>query len=371
VDLIIGAKGSPLQLVLSSLYHNDIPTGNIPLQTYEQWKKNPQIENAIPLALGDNFKGYRIVGTTPDWFSLYKNDFDAGQIWQNNFEAVLGADVARLTGLKLGDQFAGAHGLLHDTGPNAAAAHTHDEFKYRVVGILKESGTIADRLILTSYQSVIDIHKDHDHEHETGHDHEHKHDHEHTHNHAHKKHADKENEEITALLLDVKSPVAVLNLPRRINQSTELMAANPSLEMARLTQIFGLGTSGLFWIAGLLCAMALLSLVIGIVVTAEQKMNDYSLLRVLGFSKGRIYKILILELMIVCGIGIALGLMSAYGLFQLLPLFVPSLIEQSALTVFNWSLAGALSFGAFLVCMALSLLLSSKVMNRSLIKGIG
>lgn len=188
VDLVIGAKGSPLQLILCNMYHIDAPTGNISLKSAKAFLNpgHPLIKEAVPLSLGDSYRGFRIVGTTDGFLDFYGLGLAAGRAWQDDFEVLAGADVAEKLGLKLGDRFHSSHGLIDD-GMNA-----HDDVRaFELVGILKESGTVADQLLLTTAPTVWQVH-DHDHgdgEHTHGdedHDHgdgEHAHgdeDHDHT-----------------------------------------------------------------------------------------------------------------------------------------------------------------------------------------------
>jgi len=189
-DLVVGAKGSPVQLILSSVYHVDIPTGNIDLEAARSWARHRLVSEAIPLALGDGFRGFRIVGTEHGYPESYGAVVAEGRLWRAPLEAVLGARVAQQTGLAPGDSFVGAHGL-------APGGHGHDDNPYKVVGILEPTDTVLDRLILTDVRSVWQLHgTDHahhdeaahaeqgdhpthdDHEHHAGHDDDHEH-HEH------------------------------------------------------------------------------------------------------------------------------------------------------------------------------------------------
>ncbi|EIM75460.1 hypothetical protein A3SI_13832, partial [Nitritalea halalkaliphila LW7] len=129
IDLVVGAKGSPLQLILSSIYHIDFPTGNIDLEEAQKLTQNRLVKQVIPLGLGDNYQGYRIVGTNYDYLDLYEAEVGEGKRWEKPFEIVLGAAVAAKTGLKLGDQIIGSHGV-------GGGGHAHDEHPYTVVGIL-------------------------------------------------------------------------------------------------------------------------------------------------------------------------------------------------------------------------------------------
>ncbi|MEL6199153.1 MAG: FtsX-like permease family protein [Pseudomonadota bacterium] len=206
IDLVLGAKGSPVQLVLSAVYHADVPTGNIDLAEAERWAEDPRIANAIPLSLGDSFRGFRIVGTTPAYGALYNAEIANGRWWSGSMEAVVGATAASAAGLEVGSTFAGAHGFT-DGG------HSHDSALYRVVGVLDRTGSVLDRLVLTSLDSVWDLHEpatstarsiaddehdhdEHDHEDEPGDEHDHdehadEHDHdEHGDEHDHDEHAD-------------------------------------------------------------------------------------------------------------------------------------------------------------------------------------
>lgn len=320
IDFVIGAKGSPLQLVLSSVYHVDIPTGNIPYDEAEHWIHHSQIKKAIPLALGDSYKGYRIVGTTKDYISLYKGEFNEGAIWSKPFEAVAGSD----TNLAVGDRFAGAHGLM-DGG------HIHDEHLYDVTGVLKPTGTVLDRLILTDVDSVLLIHgletqHDHDAHHHDAHDHDHHHeDHSHgTHNHDdhHHENVDKHDAageaEITALLVQARSPIAIMNLPRQINRDTNLQAAVPSYEMARLTSMLGLGSKTAFALAVLLIAIAGLSIFSGMAGALENRSYDLAVMRTLGFSAGRLFRLIMAEGLILVCTGLVLGIILGHAAFGVL-----------------------------------------------------
>ncbi|GEP94922.1 FtsX-like permease family protein [Chitinophaga cymbidii] len=190
VDLVLGAKGSPLQLILSSVYNLDAPTGNIYLQEAQRFMQHPMVESAIPLSLGDSYKGYRILGTTPAYLDRFKVQPREGRIFSGSMEVVIGATVAERAGLKIGSRFAGTHGLEEK-------GHVHEEHSYVVVGVLPATGLAIDQLILTPLESVWTIHEpakhlededsEHDHEkdnavqehdHGTDDDDAHKHDHE-------------------------------------------------------------------------------------------------------------------------------------------------------------------------------------------------
>ena len=353
IDIVVGAKGSPLQLILSSVYHIDIPTGNIAYSQAKKIMSNPQIEESIPLALGDNWRGFRIVGTTTNYIRHYDMSLSTGRYWDQNFEVVVGSSV----NLDVGDEFMGVHGLLED-------GSSHEEHKYNVVGILKPSGTVIDRLILTSLNSVLDIHglhkvddsfkKNHEHQHDHDHHKEENHDvHEHDHDkekhknedenhHKHSKNdkeTNKTNElgssEITALLIKTKSPIANINLPRSINRESSLQAANPALEINRLISLFGIGSKSFAILSLILILIASLNIFSGLASNLENRMGDLAVLRAVGFSKKRIFKIIVLEGILVVLIGIILGILIGFLLFSILTHNIFTLQTTNASLIFN------------------------------------
>ena len=177
VDAVVGAKGSPIQLILSGIFHIDSPTGNVELEEAKTLMRNPMVETAIPLALGDNYRGHRIVGTTTGYPERYGAEPAEGALWERTFEVVLGADVAEMEGLNLGDTIMSSHGFSED-------GHSHEDSDLKIVGVLESSGTVVDRLILTSVETMWGIHtpdvehndeeqQDHGHDdEENGHEHD-------------------------------------------------------------------------------------------------------------------------------------------------------------------------------------------------------
>jgi putative ABC transport system permease protein len=221
IDLVVGAKGSPVQLVLAGVYHADVPSGNVRLASVMALKNNPLVSSVIPLSLGDSFAGARIVGTVPDFIAHYGGQFASGGPWVAPMDAVLGAEVAARTGLQVGETFVGAHGLDSAGGVGGG----HDAHPMMVVGILKRTGATLDRLVVTSLESVWD---------------------------AHGIQGGADTNETTLALVRYASPLAAATLPRRINASSDLQAASPALESARLltmagSVIFCADLRGSFW----------------------------------------------------------------------------------------------------------------------------
>ena len=336
IDIVIGAKGSPLQLVLSTVYHIDIPTGNISYNKAKKYLNSPQIEYSIPLALGDNWNGYRIVGTNYDYIKHYKGELIDGREWNKNFEIVAGSSVK----IEINDEIKGAHGLI-DTGL------VHSDEKYKVVGVLKPTGTVIDRLLFTSLNSVLEIHnlhqldeKDHHkhHNEESIKDHHDHHEHhkeesikkdnhhiddhsknDQKHKHAQKKTTDVFDEQnITAFLIKTNNPIANINLPRLINKESSMQAANPAFEITRLSSMLGIGSKGFKFLSIILIIIAALSVFSGLAGNLENRLKDLAVLRAIGYTKQRIFKIITLEGGIITLTGIIVGISISLISFNIL-----------------------------------------------------
>lgn len=289
IDMVVGAKGSPLQLILSSVYHIDNPTGNIPLSSINKLKKNRMVDLVIPLSYGDSYKGFRIVGSTHDYFDLYNAEIKEGRRWEGVFEVVVGSEVAKIHNLKVGDNFHGSHGLLK-------GGHVHDNYAYNVVGILNFSGTVIDKLILTDYESVWDVHNkdDHSHVHDDGTICDHDHDSE---------------MQITAALFKFKNPSALIKLPRQVNETTNLQAAVPVFEMNRLISLLGIGFNSIQFIAVVIMIVSGLSIFISLYNSLKRRRYELALMRVHGASRWQLVQLIQLEALFLSFLGAIFGLL--------------------------------------------------------------
>ena len=316
IDMVVGAKGSPLQLILSSVYHVDSPTGNISLADANSITRNRMVKNSTKLSFGDNYKGFKIVGTEKNFLELYKCDVEDGRIWKKSLEAVVGNKVAEILELKIGDEFTSSHGL-GDYG------ESHEDSVFKVVGILETSNSVADQLILTSLESVWDIHKEHDHEHDEEHDHEHdeEHDHEHDEEHEH----GEDSKEITSILVKFDSPMNIISFPRYINEETNMQAAVPSYEISRLFKIFGIGFETLTYLAYLIMFVSGLSLFLNLLNSLKERKYEMALIRTIGGTKIQTSLMLFYESIILCIIGFIGGIiLSRVGI-----LVISNLLEES------------------------------------------
>jgi putative ABC transport system permease protein len=311
IDLVVGAKGSPLQLILCNMYHIDAPTGNISIKEAKPFlnPKHPLIEQAVPLSLGDSYRGYRIVGTTTEMLDLYGANLGEGKIWELNFEATLGANVAKALSLNIGDEFTSSHGLTEDLD----MAHDHRPFK--VVGILQPSGSVVDQLILTTTQSFWLVH-----EHQEATDSLDDHDHSHDHSGPPKSLLDEdEDHEITSLLVKFKGhSYQALNMQRNINENTDLQAATPAIEINRLYSLMNTGEQALRILAIVIIFVSGLSLFISLFNSLKERKYELALMRVMGAHPSKIFLLIIVEGLLLALIGFVVGMLLSHAGMELL-----------------------------------------------------
>lgn len=287
IDLVVGAKGSPMQLILAGVFHMDVPPGNIPLAEVQALQKDPRVAKLIPLSLGDSFRGFRLVGTSADYISHYGATLAQGVLWRGAMQAVLGAEVALKAGMTAGDTFIGSHGL-------GGGGHAHGNNPYRVSGVLKPCQCVLDRLILTATESVWQVHE--------------------------KAHADDEEDrkameeerEITLALIQYRSPLAAVTLPRYVNTSTGMQAAAPAVEVTRLLRMLGVGTDVLRGFGVVLLLTAGLSVFIALWNAVRERRADLAMLRMLGASPAKVAGLLLCEALWLALLASALGLLGGH-----------------------------------------------------------
>ncbi len=171
-DVLVGANGSKTQLVLNTFMFYDEPLGNIDYHYYEHLMEDNKVSQIIPIAMGDNYNGFKIIGTKSEYIDNLDASLSSGKNFSESTEVVIGSEVARRTGLKLGDEFTGMHGLGSDESSISIHDEAHDEFKYLVVGILDQTKTPNDSILFTDIKSVWDVHGIHHDESEESHEHD-------------------------------------------------------------------------------------------------------------------------------------------------------------------------------------------------------
>lgn len=333
VDLVVGAKGSPMQLILCSVFHVDFPTGNINLKEAERIARHPMVKKTIPLALGDSYRGFRIVGTRRDYAGLYNAELAEGAWWSKHLEVTVGATAAQQLKLKVGSELVSAHGLTE-------SGDEHEAHHYTVVGILKPSHTVLDQLLLTNVQSIWLAHDlaagdttgvkastlvpGHP--------------------------AGDSTREVTSLLIQYRNPLAVIQLPRFINGQSNLQAAAPAYETARLFSILGVGMDVLRAFAVVLILISGLSIFIVLYNSMKERRYDLAIMRSMGASRTKLFVAVILEGTWLTVLGSVFGLMLGHGVLYVFTLAVTGSAATGVQAgVFysaeTWLLAGSLALG--------------------------
>ncbi|MFT7614071.1 MAG: putative ABC transport system permease protein [Parvicellaceae bacterium] len=383
IDLVVGAKGSPLQLVLSSVYHIDNPTGNIKEKQTTLLKKHPFIEKSIPICLGDNYKSYRIVGTTHQYLELYNAKVKDGKLWEKPMEIVVGANVfEKFPGkLTVGSCVAGGHGI----GGEALEEHnhSHDDAPYKVVGVLEPTGTVIDNLLICEYTSSWIVHAGHgggaslnlkmeldppvldsvkvdssnldsiipekiieevvaeDNHDDHGHDHAHHH---HHHVECGTLNTDsilatipEDQKEITAVLVKYKNQRGQLTIPNMINSNSSMMAANPSIERDRMLKLVDSGIQTANLMGYFVLIISAISVFIALYSSLKDRGYEIALTRVLGASKAKVLLMILAEGLILAISGFILALIISHvGMW-----IVSGILESNYHYSFDaWSFSG-------------------------------
>ena len=280
IDLVLGAQGSPLQLILSSVYQVDAPTGNINYDSAKVWMRNPFVKTAIPLAFGDNYLGYKIVGTTPEYISKFGGKIETGDMFKTNFEVVVGNAIAKKLKIKIGDSFFGSHG-------DSKEGEKHEDFAYKVVGISSKTGKLIDNLIICNIESVWAMHD--------------------THNHENIEKIDESGQEITAVLIKFKNKMGIFTWPRIIAQNTKMQAVSPAIEINRLFSLFGIGLQALQYLAYGIMLVSGISIFIALYNTLKERKYEFAILRINGATRTQLLMLVTIESLILCTIGYFFG----------------------------------------------------------------
>jgi len=351
-DMVVGGKdGSPLQLVLSAVYFMDKPTGNIHYADYEWLRNHEDVAEAYPVMLGDTYRGFRIVGTVPEFFDqtwissaargTMRKPFKVGRgrCFERSMEAVLGSLVAEQTGRKVGDTFVGTHGFIEGLG------HKHHEFPYTVVGILEPSSSPMDRVVFCDLTSVWEIHADHDHAEDEASKTEHHGNEENGHggdNHIAESNQDEtsdhegeqdedEDLEVTAVLVRLKMPGARFGFKDEANTELNAMTAIPAQEVAKLYRQFLAPLQTVLLAVGfLVVVISGLSIMIGLYLSIIQRKRDMAIMRALGASAYEILGSVLIEAFWVTLLGIGAGYLIGCGVSECIGL---ALTKRYGLTI--------------------------------------
>ncbi|MEM6548614.1 MAG: ABC transporter permease [Pseudomonadota bacterium] len=310
-DLIVGARSGGVQLLLYSVFRIGSATNNITWESYQDLSTRPEVAWIVPISLGDSHRGYRVMGTTAEYFERYKYrggrslGFDKGAVFDDLFDAVLGADVAAELGYALGDPIIVSHGIASFTD--------HKDKPFQVAGILAKTGTPVDRTVMVSLEGIEAIHVDWrggarvpglavSAEEVRG--------------------MDLTPKAVTAAMLGVTSRLRIFTLQRAINEYPEepLLAILPGVALQELWGIVGVAETALIGVSGMVVATALLGMAAMIFSGLNERRREMAIFRAVGAGPRLILGLLMLEAVLVAVIAALLGVALLYaGLFLARP----------------------------------------------------
>lgn len=299
VDLLVGARSGQLQLLLYSVFNMGQPTNNVSWKSYQKWKSHPSVEWTIPYSLGDSFRGFRTVATDENFFLHYRFkgkrslEFAEGESFKSDVDIVLGSEVATQLKLKIGDEAVITHGVTKGVGFTS-----HDQHPFRIKGILKATGTALDQGVYMTLQAMEIIHDAGD---------------------AQQSPAIRS---LTSFFLRAKSRIEVLGLQREINEFSEepLTALIPGVVLAELWKNLSYFENLIQWISWIVAAFSLVTLLLMMLSSLENRRREMTLMRTLGASLGQISFFMIIEACVVSLIGIGFGwILSRLGFWILSP----------------------------------------------------
>ena len=338
IDLIVGARGSPINLLLYSVFNLGDAVNNVSARTWQELAQHPEVNVAIPLATGDSWRGHRVIGTTAAFFEHYRYGnqqrlaFAQGQAFAGLFDVVVGHDVARKLRRGLGEKLVLAHGVSE-----VSFSVSHEDMPFRVVGILARTNTPTDRSLYVSLSAFTALHL----------------------NEERRKTltplTELELPKATALLLKLKTKVSILSVQRYINtyKREALTAIMPGVSLRALWQTLGLAERTFLLLSFLVFGISLLGMTVALLIGLDTRRQEMAIWRSIGASPRFIFMLLILEALLTSLAGIVVGVAITYlGLYACEPL----LATQLGLTVglFIPTIGELWFLGAIIVCSLLA-----------------
>ena len=308
VDLIVGARSGQINLLLYSVFRVGDATANVSWDTYQKVARRSDVAWTIPLSLGDSHRGYRVLGTNLDYFRHYRFaggrelTFDAGKPFADLYDAVLGSEVARALGYKVGDPIVIAHGL-----GNVSFAQ-HEDKPFRVVGILARTGTPVDRTVHVSLEAITAIHVDWqsgmralpggrvDAEAARA--------------------MDLTPDSITAFMVGMQNRVMTFGLQRAVNEYRQepLLAIMPGVALTQLWNLVGIADTALMIVAAFVVLAGLLGMLTAILTSLNERRREMAILRSVGARPRHVFTLLVTEAGLLAAGGVAAGVALCYGL---------------------------------------------------------
>jgi putative ABC transport system permease protein len=306
VDLIVGARSGPLNLLLYSVFRVGDATANVSWSSYQKIANHPDVAWTIPISLGDSHRGFRVMGTNGTYFEHYRFGgthelrFASGGPFRDLYDAVLGADVARTLGYKLGDSIIVAHGV----GNVSFAQHTDKPF--RVAGILVSTGTPVDRTVHVSLEAITAIHIDW----QSGmqapagfrvsa---------------ADARSRDLTPDSITAFLVGMRSRVMTFTMQRAINDYRQepLLAVLPGVALSQLWDLVGIADTALMIVAAFVVLAGLLGMLTAILTSLHERRREMAILRSVGARPRHVFTLLVAEAGLLAALGVLTGVCLTY-----------------------------------------------------------
>lgn len=348
-DLIVGARSGSVQLLLYTIFHLGNATNNVSWQSYEKIAKHPHIQWSIPVSLGDSHRGYRVVGTTADFFSFYRHGksqqlrFSQGGSFDSIFGAVLGANVADDLKYSLDENIILAHGMGN------VSLTEHKNLPFTVTGILAPTGTPIDDSVLISLKGLEAAHIGWEHGVASK---------------ANIHTQDLTDEDprlrpktITAFLLGLKNKHDIFNIQRAINdfKREPLLAILPGVALLELWKVVGIVEQVMLIIAALVVATSLLGMLAIILTSLNERRREIAVLRSVGASPRTIFSLLLLESGLLISLGIILGLgflyLTASAVNPLLKSSFGLTIELMLPSLFQWVLLAIILLGGLIIAL--------------------
>lgn len=350
-DLVVGARSGSINLLLYSVFRLGNATNNIRWSSFTQWQQHPQVKWAIPLSLGDSHKGYRVLGTSEDYFTHYQYGrkqhlaLQAGEFFsdQQPFQLVLGAEVAERLGYQLGDSVVLAHGI------SRVSLVQHDDKPFTVTGILQRTGTPVDRTLHISLAGMEAIHLDWQHgmpargaARLTA---------------EQVQQMDLTPRSITAALLGLNSKVASFSVQRAINQWPDepLQAIIPGVALQELWGLMSSAEQALFIISLLVVLTGLIGMLTAILASLNERRREMAVLRSVGARPWHIASLLMLEALLLAGAGVILGvallIIGILVLQQPIQTHYGIYLPLSGLSLREWLLLAGIMLAALLMAL--------------------
>ncbi|MEZ9266174.1 ABC transporter permease [Vibrio splendidus] len=333
-DLIVGGRSGQVNLLLYSVFRIGNATNNIDWKSYEEFSQHNAVKWAIPISLGDSHKGFRVMGTNHSYFENYRYGskqpltFQQGKEFNQLFDVVIGADVAKKLDYKIGDHIILAHGI------SDVAFSRHDNLPFTIVGILAPTGTPVDKTVHVSLEAIEAIHVGWESGANLGH----------TPNAEALKQRDFQPKQITAMMVGLKSKIQTFALQREINNYRQepLSAIMPGIALHELWGMMAVAEQALLIVSGFVVIAGLLGMLSSLLTSLQERRREMAILRAMGARPRHVFGLLISEASALTFLGITLGVAVLFALIAVVaPIVQQSYginISISAITSHEWKL---------------------------------